>query len=59
MVIFVASGLVEWGPALVMAVCAVGGGYAGVSLARRLRAQVLRNVIVAWGLVMSAALFLR
>lgn len=58
-VIFVASGLVEWGPALVMAVCAIAGGYAGVSLARRLRAQVLRNVIVVWGLVMSAALFLR
>lgn len=58
-VIFIASGLVEWGPALVMAVCAIGGGYAGVSLARRLKAQLLRNMIVAWGLVMSVALFLR
>jgi uncharacterized membrane protein YfcA len=56
-VIFVASGLVEWGPALVMAACAIGGGYAGVALARRLRASVLRNLIVAWGLVMSAFLF--
>jgi uncharacterized membrane protein YfcA len=37
-VIFIGSGLVEWGPALVMAVCAIGG-YAGVSLARRLRAH--------------------
>lgn len=59
LVIFVASGLVEWQPALVMAVGAVGGGYAGVSLARRLDAQRLRNLIVAWGLVMSAALFAR
>jgi uncharacterized membrane protein YfcA len=58
-VVFVASGLVEWEPALVMAVCAVAGGYAGVALARRLRAQVLRNVIVAWGLTMSAWLFAR
>lgn len=57
-VIFVLSGLVEWGPALVMAVCAIGGGYAGVSLARRLKAQVLRNLIVAWGLTMSVILFL-
>lgn len=56
-VIFVASGLVEWGPAVVMAVCAIGGGYAGVSLARRLSAQVLRNMIVVWGVVMSAFLY--
>lgn len=58
-VIFVISGLVEWKPALVMAVGAVAGGYAGVALARRLRAQVLRNLIVAWGLLMSAWLFAR
>jgi len=57
--IFVASGLVEWVPALVMAVCAVAGGYGGVSLARRLPARVLRNGIVVWGLVMSAVLFAR
>jgi uncharacterized membrane protein YfcA len=58
-VIFVASGLVEWAPALVMAVCAIGGGYAGVSLARRLNARVLRNLIVVWGLTTSVWLFLR
>ena len=58
-VIFSLFGPVEWGPAALMAVCAVAGGYAGVSLARRLKATVLRNVIVVWGLVMSAWLFLR
>lgn len=58
-VIFAASGLVEWQPALVMALCAVAGGYAGVALARRLDAQLLRNLIVAWGLGMSALLFAR
>jgi uncharacterized protein len=58
-VIFAAFGPVEWGPAAVMAVCAIGGGYAGVALARRLNAQVLRNLIVVWGLVMSGWLFLR
>jgi uncharacterized protein len=58
-VIFAVFGPVEWGPAALMAVCAIGGGYAGVSLARRLNAQLLRNMIVVWGLVMSGWLFLR
>lgn len=58
-VVFAVFGPVEWGPAAVMAVCAIGGGYAGVSLARRLNAQLLRNLIVVWGLVMSGWLFLR
>jgi uncharacterized membrane protein YfcA len=58
-VIFAASGLVEWQPALVMALCAIAGGYAGVALARRLDAGRLRNVVVAWGLLMSAVLFAR
>jgi uncharacterized membrane protein YfcA len=59
LLIFAAFGPVEWGPALVMAVCAVVGGYAGVSLARRLNASVLRGLIVAWGVVTAVALFLR
>jgi uncharacterized membrane protein YfcA len=58
-VVFAVFGPVEWGPALVMSICAVAGGYAGVSLARRLKASLLRNLIVIWGLVMSAWLFLR
>lgn len=58
-VIFAAFGPVEWGPAALMAVCAIAGGYAGVSLARRLRAALLRNLIVVWGVVMSVWLFLR
>jgi len=57
LVIFAASGLVEWQLALVMAGCAIAGGFAGVALARRLPAPRLRKLIVAWGLLMSAILF--
>lgn len=58
-VIFGVFGPVQWEPALVMAVCSIAGGYAGVALARRLNANVLRAVIVAWGLAMGTALLLR
>ena len=50
-VVFAVSGQVEWVPAGVMAVGAILGGYAGVSVARRINANVLRGMIVAWGLI--------
>ena len=49
-VVFAVSGQVEWLPAGVMAVGAILGGYAGVSVARRINANMLRGIIVAWGL---------
>lgn len=58
-VVFGLFGPVQWGPALAMAVCSIAGGYAGVALARRLNASVLRAAIVAWGLVMGTALLVR
>ncbi|MDA0301069.1 MAG: sulfite exporter TauE/SafE family protein [Chloroflexi bacterium] len=57
-VVFSVSGLVEWGPAAVMAVGAIVGGYGGVAVARRLNANVLRALIVAWGLFMGVYLLL-
>jgi uncharacterized membrane protein YfcA len=57
-VVFSVSGLVEWGPAAVMAVGAILGGYGGVAVARRLNANVLRALIVAWGLFMGTYLLL-
>jgi len=57
-VIFSFSGLVEWGPAAVMAVCAIVGGYGGVAVARRLNANLLRGMIVAWGLFTGTYLLL-
>jgi uncharacterized membrane protein YfcA len=50
-------GPVEWGPAAVMAVGAVLGGYLGVGLARRLGRQWLRIVVVAYGTVVAVVLF--
>ena len=57
-IVFALSGLVAWQPAAVMAVAAMGGGYAGVAVARRINANVLRAMIVAWGLFMGVYLFL-
>ena len=58
-IVFAFSGLVEWGPAAVMAVCSTLGGYAGVSVARRVNSNVLRAVIVVWGLSMGLYLLLK
>ncbi|MEI7925161.1 MAG: sulfite exporter TauE/SafE family protein, partial [Chloroflexota bacterium] len=58
-VVFAVSGQVAWLPAGVLAVCSIGGGYGGVSIARRLNANVLRGLIVAWGLFMGTFLLLK
>ncbi|MFA7248406.1 MAG: sulfite exporter TauE/SafE family protein [Dehalococcoidia bacterium] len=57
-VVFAVSGLVEWLPAAVMAVGAILGGYGGVSVARRINSNVLRAMIVVWGLFMGVWLLL-
>jgi uncharacterized membrane protein YfcA len=56
---FAALGPVEWGPAAVMAVGAVGGGYLGVGLARRLGGVWLRRVVILYGLTVAVVLFVR
>lgn len=58
-VVFAISGQVAWLPAVVMAVCAISGGYVGVSVARRINATLLRGMIVAWGLFTGVWLLLR
>jgi uncharacterized membrane protein YfcA len=55
---FAVSGLVEWGPVVVMALGAVAGGYLGVSVARRFPAGVLRASIVAYGVVVAVVLLI-
>ena len=50
---FALFGPVEWGAAAIMAAAAFAGGQAGVVLARRLRAEVLRGVVVAFGVVVG------
>ena len=50
---FVAFGPVRWGAAVVMAVAAFAGGHVGVAVARRLPADVLRGLVVAFGVAVS------
>ena len=56
---FVVQGLVVWGVALPMVLGATLGGYVGARFGRRLDRRVLRGVIIATGLVLTAAFFLR
>lgn len=56
---FAAFGPVRWAPAAVMAVGAVAGGYLGVGVARRLGRQWLRIVVIGYGLVVAAVLFVQ
>ena len=56
---FALGGLIAWGPALLMAVFATGGGFAGARLAKWLPAPWVRAIVIATGLVMSAVFFLR
>lgn len=51
--VFVAFGPVRWGAALIMAVASFVGGHAGVAVARRLPANVLRALVIAFGVAVS------
>lgn len=56
---FALGGLIAWAPALLMAVFATLGGFAGARLARRLPTAWVRAIVIAVGLVMSAVFFAR
>ncbi|MFV2051431.1 sulfite exporter TauE/SafE family protein [Aliiroseovarius sp. YM-037] len=56
---FAVAGIVEWKAALLMAVAAIAGGYAGARLARVLPKPVMRAVIIGIGLTMSVVFFAR
>jgi uncharacterized membrane protein YfcA len=56
---FVVRGLINWPVAVVMAIGAILGGYAGARLARRVDQRALRIFIVIVGLVVSAWLFVK
>jgi len=58
-VVFVLSGRVAWGFAAILAVAAYVGGTAGVRVARRLPATVLRVAVVALGVAVAVLLFLK
>jgi uncharacterized membrane protein YfcA len=56
---FASFGPVEWGPAAVMAVGALGGGYLGVGVARRLGRNWLRATEIGYGVVVAVVLLVR
>jgi len=56
-VIFIVNREVAWKPALVMAVAAIGGGYAGPRLARRMKPSAIRGLVITVGVTMTAYFF--
>jgi uncharacterized membrane protein YfcA len=56
---FAAFGPVEWAAAGVMAVAAFAGGHLGVALARKLRPELLRALVVAFGVVVALWLLVK
>lgn len=56
---FAAAGIVVWPQAVLMMAAATVGGYAGAPLARMLPRKVVRGVVIAVGLAMSAVFFAR
>jgi uncharacterized membrane protein YfcA len=58
-VLFVAKGLVRWDIALLMAVGAIFGGYAGAGTARRIGQKNVRRMIILIGLALTLWLLTR
>ena len=56
---FAVSGAVLWIDAIVMALAAIAGGFVGAKLAKRLGRRFVRGAVVAIGLIMTIALFLK
>ena len=58
--VFVAAGdLIRWPEAILMAMAALGGGFAGASLSRRVPPEAVRGLVIATGLVVAGAEFWR
>lgn len=57
--LFVASGIVHWPEALVMAAGSAAGAYAGASVAHRVPVAVVRKMVVAIGAAMTLWFFVR
>ena len=58
-VIFAAAGAVAWPQASIMLVGSILGGYGGATVSKRIRAAVLRRLVMALGFSMSAYFFYR
>ncbi|HUJ15103.1 MAG TPA: sulfite exporter TauE/SafE family protein [Thermoanaerobaculia bacterium] len=58
-VYFAASGAVIWSDAILMAIAAIAGGFSGAKLAHVLGRRFVRGFVIAVGLCMTVALFLK
>lgn len=58
LVAFALFGPVRWVAVLIMAVASLFGGLAGARIARRLSSQVLRRVVIVFGIVVAVKLLL-
>jgi uncharacterized protein len=56
---FALAGAIAWGPALLMMAAATAGGYAGARWSKKLPVAVVRGLVIATGLLMSAVFFWR
>lgn len=56
---FIAFGPVRWGPAALMAGAALGGGFLGVGIARRIGPQWLRRAVVVYGTAAAIVLLVK
>jgi uncharacterized membrane protein YfcA len=56
---FIFRGYVDWRAALLMAACAVAGGYGGARLARRIGRERVRKAVVVIGFAVAALLLWR
>lgn len=52
-VVFALSRVIVWHYAIVMAVAAIAGGYLGARMARRMRAQYVRVIVVLIGFAVA------
>lgn len=57
--LFIVKGLVDWRLALLMAIGAVAGGYAGAGVAQRVGQRNVRRMIVLIGLALAVSLLVR
>jgi hypothetical protein len=58
-VYFTVLGAVIWSDAIVMALAGIAGGYTGASMAHRLGRGFVRGAVIAIGITMTVALFLK
>jgi uncharacterized protein len=56
---FVAMGMVRWPEAIIMAVGAIIGGYAGAGVARKIGPKGVRRIVVIIGFTMALSLLIR